>query len=109
MFMQFIVAECHPFDNGNGRLARVMLNAELVAAKQFKIIVPTVHRESYLNGLRQASRSGKFRTIVKVLADLQAYSSIIRWEDYAEARGMLEMHCADKLPDDGVAMFNRQI
>ncbi|MFT7560493.1 MAG: hypothetical protein ACI93R_003688, partial [Flavobacteriales bacterium] len=44
-----------------------------------------------------------------VFADLQAYSSIIRWEDYAEAREMLEAHCADKLPDDGVAIFNRQI
>ncbi|MFT4671239.1 MAG: Fic family protein, partial [Pseudohongiellaceae bacterium] len=58
VFMQFMVAECHPFDDGNGRMARIMMNAELVSAEQHKIIVPTVHRESYLNGLRQATGSG---------------------------------------------------
>ena len=109
IFIQFIVTECHPFDDGNGRLARIMMNAELVTQEQFKIIVPTVHRESYLNGLRQASRSGRFRTLCKIFADLQAYTSIIPWLDYAEARSTLESHCADKLPDDGVAVFNKQI
>lgn len=109
IFMQFMVAECHPFDDGNGRLARIMMNAELVAAEQYKIIVPTVHWDSYLNGLRQATRSGRFRTITKVFADLQAYTSSISWEDYGEARETLESHYADKLPDDGVAVFNKQI
>ncbi|GAB3034110.1 Fic family protein [Bowmanella dokdonensis] len=109
VFMQFMVTECHPFDDGNGRLARIMMNAELVCHEQFKIIVPTVHRDSYLNGLRQASRSGRFRTLCKVFADLQAYTSIIPWEEYGEARSTLEAHCADKLPDEGVAVFNKQI
>jgi fido (protein-threonine AMPylation protein) len=109
LFMQFMVAECHPFDDGNGRLARIMLNAELVSVDQHKIIVPTVHRDSYLNGLRQGSRSGRFRTITKVFADLQAYTSIIPWEDYGQTRSTLESHYADKLPDDGVAVFNKQL
>lgn len=77
IFMQFIIAECHPFDDGNGRLARIMMNAELTSVEQHKIIVPTVHRDSYLNGLRQATRSGRFRTITKVFADLQVYTSTI--------------------------------
>ncbi|MCC5879108.1 MAG: Fic family protein [Idiomarina sp.] len=109
IFMQFLVSECHPFDDGNGRLARIMMNAELVAVEQHKLIVPTVHRESYLNGLRQATRSGKFRTMIKVFADLQAYTSTIAWQDYGEARAMLELHKADKHPDQGVPEFNRQI
>jgi hypothetical protein len=109
IFIQFLVAECHPFDDGNGRLARIMMNAELVSQEQYKIIVPTVHRDSYLNGLRQATRVGRFRTITKVFADLQAYTSIIPWEEYGDARAMLQSHCADKLPDDGVAIFNKKI
>lgn len=109
IFMQFLITECHPFDDGNGRLARIMMNAELVAQEQFKLIVPTVHRDSYLNGLRQASRSGRFRTLCKVFADLQAYTSTIPWDDYGSARSTLEAHCADKLPDDGVAIFNKQL
>ncbi|RUO26289.1 cell filamentation protein Fic [Aliidiomarina minuta] len=109
IFMQFLVTECHPFDDGNGRLARIMMNAELVAVEQHKLIVPTVHRESYLNGLRQATRSGKFRTMAKVFADLQAYTAAIPWHDYAEARATLEAHQAHKQPDQGVPAFNRQL
>ncbi len=109
IFMQFLIAECHPFDDGNGRLARIMMNAELVATEQHKIIVPTVHRDSYLNGLRQATRSSKFRTLTKVFASLQAYSASINWQDYGEARTTLQEHMADKLPDQGVAIFNKQL
>ena len=109
IFMQFLTTECHPFDDGNGRLARIMMNAELVAVDQHKIIVPTVHRESYLNGLRQATRGGKFRTLTKVFAVLQSYTASINWHDYGDARTTLESHMADKLPDQGVAVFNKEI
>ena len=109
IFMQFLVAEVHPHDDGNGRLSRIMLNAELVANEEHKIIIPTVHRESYLNGLRQATRSGKFRTLTKVFANMQAYTESIDWSDYGEARDTLERHMADKLPDQGVATFNREV
>jgi len=98
VFMQFMVAECHRFDDGNGRLARIMMNAELVSAEQHKIIVPTVHRESYLNGLRQATGSGRFRTIAKVFTDLQAYTSTRPWEECGEVRGTLESHYAAGCP-----------
>ena len=32
--MMFLVAEVHPFADGNGRVARVMMNAELIAGGQ---------------------------------------------------------------------------
>ena len=109
IFMQFLISECHPFDDGNGRVSRIMMNAELVNAEQYKIIVPTVHRESYLNGLRQATRMGKFRTLTKVFSDLHGYTSDVDWHDYSETRFRLETDFADKLPDQGVAVFNKQI
>lgn len=107
--MQFLVAEEHPFDDGNGRLSRIMMNTELVVSESYKVIVPTVHRESYLNGLRQATRIGTFRTLVKVFADLQAYTASISWEDYGEAKTTLQKNMADKLPDQRVPTFNREI
>jgi Fic family protein len=36
----FLIAVVHPFNDGNGRMARVMMNAELVTGGQSKIIVP---------------------------------------------------------------------
>lgn len=109
LFIHFIVAECHPFDDGNGRLARLMMNAELVASDSFKIIVPSVHRESYLHGMRQATRRGRFRTMVKVLHQLHCYTASIDWLDYAEARHTLELHAANQEPDEGVPTFNKAL
>lgn len=109
IFLQFLVSECHPFDDGNGRLSRIMMNAELHAAGEYKLIVPTVHRDSYLNGLRKATRDGNFKTLVKVFYQLQRYTASIDWADYGEARDTLEAHKAHLLPDEGIADFNRQI
>ncbi|CAB0151239.1 hypothetical protein PSI9734_01652 [Pseudidiomarina piscicola] len=109
VFMQFLVAEVHPFDDGNGRLSRIMMNTELVASELHKVIVPTVHRESYLNGLMQATRMGKFRTLAKVYADLHAYTANLPWDDYGETKAMLQANMADKLPEQGVATFNREL
>ena len=107
--MQFLISECHPFNDGNGRLSRIMLNAELHSVEQCKLILPTVHRDSYLNGLRLATRQGKFRTLVKVFFQLQNYTASINWIAYGEARETLESHLAHALPDDGVAEFNKHI
>nr|WP_306671445.1 Fic family protein [Endozoicomonas sp. ONNA2] len=86
IFMQFLVSECHPFDDGNGRLSRIMMNAEMHSAGLHKLIMPTVHRDSYLNGLRQASQQGKFRALTKVFHQMHLYTaSMINWQEYGEA------------------------
>jgi len=109
IYMQFLISECHPFDDGNGRLSRVFLNAELVNKDQCKVIVPTVARENYLNGLRMATREGAFRTLVKVFYQLQQYTASLPWIDYGEAREALEQDAAHQHPNDGTPTFNRRI
>ena len=39
-FIHFLISEVHPFADGNGRMARVMMNAELVAGDQERIVIP---------------------------------------------------------------------
>jgi len=46
-----LITECHPFDDGNGRLARIVSNGVLSAAGQVRIVIPTVYRNNYLAGL----------------------------------------------------------
>ena len=53
IMMMFLVTEVHPFADGNGRLARIMMNAELVAAGEDRIVIPTVFRDNYLAASRQ--------------------------------------------------------
>ncbi|MCY3750482.1 MAG: Fic family protein, partial [Gammaproteobacteria bacterium] len=107
LFMHFLVAEVHPFKDGNGRMARIMMNAELVAADQHKIIVPTVCRENYLGGLRQATRQDSFRTITKVLHQLQQYSAARNWSDLNDVKIQLLTHAADQDANDGLMIFNK--
>lgn len=109
LFIHFLVSECHPFDDGNGRISRIMMNAELVSQSQFKIIIPTVHRDSYLSGLRNATREGRFRTAVKVLHQLQCYCASLSWDDYGQVKSEIQEHAADKDPGQGVGIFNRVI
>ena len=106
-FIHFLIAEVHPFDDGNGRIARIMMNAELVAHDLHKIIVPTVCRDNYLNGMRSASHHNKFRAITKVLHQLHQYTASVNWEDYDDARKRIEDNKADKEPDFGIMAFNK--
>ena len=46
--VMFVVAEVHPFSDGNGRTARLAMNCMLSARALSRIIIPTVYREDYL-------------------------------------------------------------
>ena len=71
----FLVAEVHPFADGNGRLARVMMNAELIAGGQARIIIPTVYRDDYLGALRALSRSERAEVLPRMLDHAQLHPS----------------------------------
>ncbi|HEY4241531.1 MAG TPA: Fic family protein [Kofleriaceae bacterium] len=73
--MAVLVSEVHPFVDGNGRIARIMMNAELVAAGQVTIIVPTVYREDYLLALRALTRRNRPQPIVDALVRAQRFSN----------------------------------
>jgi hypothetical protein len=49
------------------RITRIIMNAELVVARQVRIIIPTVYREDYLSGLRVVTRTRQFRALYQVL------------------------------------------
>src|SRR5580704_4081243 len=66
VFMMFLVSEVHPFVDGNGRVARIMMNAELVATGERRIIVPTIFRSNYLTGLEAVSHNAITRTLIRV-------------------------------------------
>lgn len=109
LFMHYLISEVHPFNDGNGRLSRIMMNAELVKEGLFKIIMPTVCRENYLGALRRATRDQYFQSYCKVMDQAQAYTETIHWADYGEARAKIEFDCANKTPDEGLPIFNRAL
>ncbi len=88
--MMYLVAEVHPFTDGNGRVARVLMNAELSAVGEQRIVIPIVYRDNYLQGLRALSRNGNPRPLIRVLDFAQAYAAAIDWSDLPTAERMLE-------------------
>lgn len=107
LFMQFVISEVHPFNDGNGRLARIMMNSELVNAGLTKIMVPTVMRDNYLNGLRLVSRDANFLTYCKVMDQSQSYSHSLPVNDFMELRDRIESDHADRVADEGLPKFYR--
>ena len=101
IFMMFLISEVHPFTDGNGRIARVMMNAELVAGGQERIIVPTGYRIDYLTALKAVSQSSHTTPFIRVLDRAQQYTHAINWDDLETARKVLEQTAADNsnLPD----------
>jgi hypothetical protein len=51
LFMLFLIAEVHPFTDGNGRISRLAMNAELEHANYTRLILPTAFRSDYLSVL----------------------------------------------------------
>jgi len=79
-YIMFVMSEVHPFLDGNGRIARVMMNAELVKAGQSKIIIPTVFREDYMGALKKFTKQRKCDTYIKMLQRAHEFSAKV----YAE-------------------------
>jgi Fic family protein len=75
VFMMFFISEVHPFADGNGRVSRLMMNAELVSAEQVLIIIPTVYRENYLAALRAASGTQHFDALYRTLDFARRYTA----------------------------------
>jgi Fic/DOC family len=101
VYVGFLVAEVHPFTDGNGRMSRVMMNAELVAGNQAKIIVPTGFRSDYLGALRRLSRSDDPSVFIKAMRFLHDYTSQIDWTSLGAAENDLRETHAFEEDDDG--------
>jgi len=90
IFMMYLIAEVHPFTDGNGRVGRVLMNAELSAAGEQRIVIPIVYRDNYLQGLRALSQGGNPQPLIRVLDFAQEYAAAIDWSDLKRAERMLE-------------------
>jgi len=101
VFMMFLCSEVHPFNDGNGRVARIMMNAELVKGNQTRIIVPTVFREDYILSLRKLSRGKDPSVLIKVLSGLQKFSDNLYGDDFNELNEYLKKCNAFEEPDRG--------
>ena len=107
-YLMFLVAEVHPFTDGNGRIARIALNGELVAADQVRIVIPTVYRNNYLAALKGATHNRHFAALIATLRFAQRYTARIDFSsritaerDLARTNALLN---ADEAEDNGIRL-----
>lgn len=105
LYMMFMISEVHPFNDGNGRISRIMMNSELVAADQSKIIIPTVFREDYLNALRRLTRKGDPSVVIRALSRVRKFSANITGDNFEVTRKYLESCNAFKDGDGYILRF----
>jgi len=75
MFVHYMLSDVHPFTDGNGRIARIMMTKELAASGLSRIVVPTIFRDDYIDGLRVISRRSEPSIFVRSMQYCQAISA----------------------------------
>jgi hypothetical protein len=63
----------HPFDDGNGRISRLIMNYVLLKNNLPPIIIKTIEKKNYLNALNQAD-TGNLEAFVEFIASQLAWS-----------------------------------
>ena len=84
VYVMSVISEVHPFTDGNGRVGRLMMNAELSAAGLCRIVVPTVLRNEYIAALRRFSNhGGDLAALIPVMSLAWRWTAAMPWRDRA--------------------------
>ena len=82
LYMMFLISEVHPFNDGNDRIARIMMNSELVQSKEQRIIIPTVYRDDYIGGLKKLTKKQNPDVYTAMMERAQEYSFWLQLDDF---------------------------
>lgn len=94
-FGMFLVAEVHPFTDGNGRVARLIMNAELSHEGLSRIAIAPVYRDEYLNALRALSHNANPTPLWRMLDRAQRWAALVDWT--GRERVLRLMHATNAL------------
>jgi Fic family protein len=108
IFMQIAVSEVHPFNDGNGRLSRVMMNAELTKANECRIIIPTVYRDDYITALKAFSQNRDTGPVIRVFERAHAFTASMDYLNYEAAKESFTRAQAFKDPREGRLTFSEK-
>lgn len=74
----FVVAEVHPFADGNGRTSRLALNLFLTQAGLTRIVIPTAYREDYhaVPYSRMLTRAARFSSWLDMRSKDAAFAAL---------------------------------
>ena len=100
----FIVSDVHPFNDGNGRIARAMMNSELIAKGETRVIIPSVFRSEFLAGVKRMTRESDPTAFIKQHKYLQDFVNSVDFTDIDKAVETLRGCNAFAKPEDAVRL-----
>jgi hypothetical protein len=101
----FVVSEVHPFNDGNGRAARVAMNHFLCNAGLTRIIVPTVYRDDYISALKAMTNENPI-PLPRMLARAARFSRWLDMSTTAKCFTALKQSNAMERPEDAKLVFD---
>jgi len=104
-FLMYLLSEVHPFADGNGRLTRAVVNAELVSHGERRIIIPTAYRIEYIDALKKMSLGNEPKLIPRMLDSAQEFTASVDFSDIDEAERQLKRWHAF---DEGLRAYIRR-
>lgn len=84
-YMLFVVAEVHPFKDGNGRISRLGMNAVFENAQQMRLIIPTSLRNDYFSVLEALTLNGNTNPYVAFAHKLMDVNSRMPFGSFEES------------------------
>lgn len=99
IYAMFLLAEVHPFADGNGRVARVLMNAELSAAGSCRVIVPMSFRDEYMSALRALSYNENPRPLWRMIDRVQRWAALMTWVGHDRVLALMRQTNALVSPD----------
>jgi hypothetical protein len=105
----FVVAEVHPFTDGNGRTARLAMNLFLTEAGLTRIIVPTVYRDDYISALKALSINSLPTPLVRMLGRAARFSRWVNMTSKTTAFADLKRSNAMGRPETDKLVFDDSV
>lgn len=69
-FLHGEFVKIHPFSDGNGRTARLLLNFELIQSGYPPVVIKTENRVDYYDALDKAHTTNNYTDFIKIIVDL---------------------------------------
>jgi Fic/DOC family len=104
IYAMFLLAEVHPFVDGNGRVARLLMNAELSAAGLCRVIVPMSYRDEYMSALRALSHNRNPTPLWRMIDRAQRWAALMTWTGHERVLALLRETNALVTPDSARAL-----
>jgi len=103
IFAMFLVAEVHPFADGNGRVARLLMNAELSSQALCPVMIPLSYRDEYMSALRALSQNANPTPLWRMTDRAQRWASLMTWTGRDRVLGLMGQTNALVTPEQAAA------